>query len=584
MSRPIPSALLAGLFFALLTWLSFPPFGHFWWLAFLAPVPLIACADRRAIEAGPATPAGTEHGRPRRTSVARSLGFVLAVSLGVLPLWLYELQWVIPISAFGYLPMAVIMALFYGVFAWALARVRRRWPRVPLALAAGVVWVGVEFFRGDIACTGFGWMLLGHPLVEVGWLAAPAAVLGAYFVSGLVAAVGGALAAAMAKRYRAAVASIVCIALVWAGAAWLGLLPRLEDGQTTPVTIGVVQTNLAQDNKTFWSPAQRLADMTRFEDLTRSLAGASPRPDLVVWPETMFPGWYLDPVSSQAERDFGIAMNVKDENGNEHRVPSTVFMDRLLALQREIGLPMLVGGVAGDNVRFHEDASGIRDTSDAKYNSALLVERGAVDPHRYDKIELTPFGEVLPYFGSWAWLREWGRDNLGAAGMLFDLTPGRHETVFSLTTADGARYHAVTPICFEATRGRLCRRLVNAAGPGPVVIINLTNDGWFSGFDPARDQHLLAARWRCVELGVPMVRAANTGVSCAIDAGGRVTVRGTSAGEYRVDGTMSAGVGLTNIRTIYRVVGDVVGWASLIATLGLVVTPRRRAVTSPEGA
>jgi apolipoprotein N-acyltransferase len=199
-----------------------------------------------------------------------------------------------------------------------------------------------------------------------------------------------------------------------------------------------------------------------------------------------------------------------------------------------------------------------------------------VDPHRYDKIELTPFGEVLPYLGSWSWLREWGKDNLGAAGMLFDLTPGMHETVFTLRTAAGAEYHAVTPICFEATRARLCRRLVRRAGPGPVVIINLTNDGWFSGFDPAREQHLLAARWRCIELGVPMVRAANTGVSSAIDPRGRVTDRGTSAGDYRVDGTMTAEVVMGTHSTIYSHVGDVFGWASMLATLAFVALPRRR--------
>ena len=574
------AGFLSGLLFAALTFLAFPPFEHLWWLSFLAPVPLIAWAERRAgatarpLWGAAVVASASSRWRPLHCCARRlASSGTLAVSLGVLPLWLYELQWVLPISAFGYVPMAVIMALFSGLFVWALARVRRRCPKIPLAIAAALVWVGVEFFRGDIACTGFGWMLLGHPLVVMPWLAAPAAALGAYFVSGLVGALAGGLVDVLAGRHKAGAISVASVGIVW---ACVSVAAVQKPSEATRATIGVVQTNLAQDNKTYWTPAQRLADMTRFEELTREVAGATPRPDVVVWPETMFPGWYLDPVSSQAEREFGIVLNVKDERGQEEQVPSTVFMDRLLALQRAVGVPMLVGGVAGDNVRFFEDAQGIRDASDARYNSALLVEHGAVDPHRYNKIELTPFGEVLPYLGSWSWLRDWGKKNLGAAGMLFDLAPGTREAVFSVTAPDDAEFQLVTPICFEATRGRLCRRLVRAAGPGPVVIINLTNDGWFSGFDPARGQHLLAARWRCVELGVPMVRAANTGVSCAIDSRGRVTARGTSAGEYRVDGTLTAEVVMGGGRTIYGRIGDVFGWVSMLATLGLVALPRRR--------
>src|SRR5690242_10685725 len=117
MSRPIPAAFISGLLFAALTWLAFPPFESFWWLSFLAPVPLIAFAEGWA-----RLPRGD---RPRR----RGFGLALVVSLGVLPLWLYEMQWVIPISAFGYFPMAAILALFLGAFAWVLATLRRRWPR-----------------------------------------------------------------------------------------------------------------------------------------------------------------------------------------------------------------------------------------------------------------------------------------------------------------------------------------------------------------------------------------------------------------------------------------------------------------------
>lgn len=108
-------------------------------------------------------------------------------------------------------------------------------------------------------------------------------------------------------------------------------------------------------------------------------------------------------------------------------------------------------------------------------------------------------------------------------------------------------------------------------------MINLTNDGWFGWWMPGREHHMLTARWRCLELGVPMVRVANTGISGAFDQRGREISRGVAdpatgrAVLGRGSGTAVIEIPTVSGRTIYTRVGDVGGWGCLAATGGLVV-------------
>jgi apolipoprotein N-acyltransferase len=124
----------------------------------------------------------------------------------------------------------------------------------------------------------------------------------------------------------------------------------------------------------------------------------------------------------------------------------------------------------------------------------------------------------------------------------------------------------VTPICFETTWGTHCRELVGAGGARRAdVLVCLTNDGWFADSDHGREHHLQAARWRCLELATPMLRSANTGVSAAIDADGRVLARGVDgdgAGR-RVDGVLSALVPLPTGTTFYLRHGDLFRWPAM---------------------
>ncbi|MEX2219508.1 MAG: apolipoprotein N-acyltransferase [Phycisphaerales bacterium] len=557
LGRAILRPLLTGLLHAVLMAAAFPPF-NLWPLAFVAPVPLVWAA----VQGWPAVgPRGS-----RLRTVLYALRAPLLVALGVLPLWAYEQQWVVQVSALGYWPFIAVLAAFSGLFVGLMRVLIRRWPRLPLTVSVPLVWTAVEVFRGEVFFDGYPWLLVAHPLIDSPGLALPAAVLGVYFVGLLVAAISGGLSDLLfARPIRpawAAGAAGAC-ALVWLATPLLAPLGPAGPG---PFRIAVIQTNLPQDNKLGWSPEERLEAFRHWVDLTRQAAAASPRPALIVWPETMFPGTYLDP---QAVEEVRRERLVYRDIG----LPMTEFHDALAGVQRELGIPMLVGAQGVDGLRIEvRDDGRVAEDQDAFFNSVFLIRGGRVEDTRYDKMQLTPFGEVMPYISAWPWLEQ-QLLNLGAQGMQFNLQAGSRPRTFQVQGPAGPVILG-TPICFEAIMPAVCRRLARAGDPGPPrALVNLTNDGWFGNFDPAREQHLQNARWRCLELGIPMVRAANTGISAAIDARGRILTRGVEgdARGVRIPGVLLADIQPAPARTIAASVGRLFAWLILGAAAAILL-------------
>jgi apolipoprotein N-acyltransferase len=247
---------------------------------------------------------------------------------------------------------------------------------------------------------------------------------------------------------------------------------------------------------------------------------------------------------------------------------------------------MLVGAIGYDDVQYAREPDGrLRRSETASYNSVFSIVAGRVTG-RYDKVHLTPFGEVMPYISAWPWLEQ-TLLGFAAAGMAFDLSAADEPRVLQVPVARGdpgdfelpdRAYQPVriaTPVCFESTDAALCRRLVNLAENGsgaPFFIVNPTNDGWFGASDAGREHHLQLARWRAVENAVPVVRAANTGISCAIDHRGRVTARGVRTPDgpivdARADGVLVADLHLVGIPTLYSRNGDSFGWSLMALAL-----------------
>ncbi len=348
------------------------------------------------------------------------------------------------------------------------------------AFLNGAAWCGLEWLRG-ILLTGFGWNGLGVALKDQLALVQFAEVIGITGYGFVLMFCGTALfcvvvrlAAELLARRRlrphldlAAAAALVASLFLYG----LGALLR-DPGETVELRARILQLNIPLDEK--WSPDLETRQKVIFDyrDLTRLFVEASPH-DLVLWPETALPGIFSSPWVQ--------------EYLNDHILKGDDF--HLLA-----GL---------------EDAN-IEDTE--IYNTITLMRGDTSSYQMYKKIHLVPFGEFIPLRGRLP-IFEWI-----AGGIIErDFTRGRsHEPL--VLEKDGHEIGLVPLVCFEDTVPRHVRRFLR---PGPQVMVNVTNDGWF--YDSAQSQqHFDNALLRCIEFRRPMVRAANTGVSGFIDDRGSV--------------------------------------------------------------
>ncbi|MBX3365550.1 MAG: apolipoprotein N-acyltransferase [Phycisphaeraceae bacterium] len=482
--------LCAGMLHGACMVLAFPPAGV-WPLVFVAIVPLVWVSSPRVR-------------RPRLTSTL--------VAIGSLPAWMYFMHWTAAISSAGFAPLAVYLSLWPGIFVHGLRRIRRAHPGWSIVPLTAVVWTGLEFLRGEVVFHGFAWFLLGHPTIASPWLSAPGVLGGQYLVSALVAALNGVIvvrasAAMRTERNetssdhgsRAEAFTAVALIVVYAVSAALRLHVRVAE---TPFRIGVVQSNVPQSVRGAWPLEARIADFETLISRTVMLGTDAPTPDVIVWPETMFPGDFFDRGSlaavAQVREKYPVLYDV-----TRH------FAEGVLSAQRGLGVPLIVGTSTYDGLSFERVSQTGTWGFDHRYNSAVLVIEGEIAPDRYDKMRLAPFGEEMPYISAWPWLEQ-RLLAFGASGMTFDLAKGARPVRFAINEVT-----LTTPICFEATVTSLVRRLDGD------VIVNMTNDGWYGAFDGGRRHHELTARWRCVELARPLVRVANTGISGVFDHTGR---------------------------------------------------------------
>lgn len=572
------SPLLGGLLFSLSTYLAFPP-ARLWPLVFVAAAALIWTGCKGAA-------------RPIRTG--------LLAAIGALPLWLAEETWLTNVTPLGYPLLALYLSLWTGLSVWGVAMLRSSGWRLPMFVAAPLVWLAFEVLRGEFVLTGYAWYLASHPLIEVTALALPARLLGAYFVSFLVVAAAGSLVDAAGWSgvpRRVGGYGAAAVALVWAGASFIASRSSADAAPPRSLTVGVVQTNLPQGQKLRWSAAKQAEDFQEYAALTRAVG--LQRADLILWPETMFPGYALNTAAVTAAQQYAEARGA--EPGSPLSRLTHEYAAALLRLQRELGIPMIVGAQARRGVRSVREADGTLDLQDeAEFNSALVLSAGEVLERRYDKVDLTPFGEVIPYVWRWPAVQQRVL-SLGAAGMRFALSPGAEAAGVEVPLSSGLPLGVATPICFEVTRSSLCRGLAydDRGRPRASLIVNLSNDGWFGSerwwlvsSDAKRRQHLQAARWRCMELGIPMVRAVNTGISAYIDSRGRLLPRRVVDGGEGLTRVQAGLIGTVQVNpapgeqplTFFGRVGNIFAWAAMTAGLALCLAGvvRRRVNSLPR--
>ncbi|MBS0538717.1 MAG: apolipoprotein N-acyltransferase [Proteobacteria bacterium] len=265
--------------------------------------------------------------------------------------------------------------------------------------------------------------------------------------------------AAPAAGWRAGIAALAVVGL--AGVAGMSVMAPSDAGPMGPL-VRIVQPNISQ--------AEKMVSADRGTHL-RKLLELSRRPGFeklaaVVWPETAV--------------SFAVQPNSP-------------------------ALPALSGGAPPGGYLLLGAPRAGASIDDGVWNSLLAIDSEAHERAHYDKVHLVPFGEYIPYHKEFPPIG-------GAIGR------GSFEVGDGFTTLNLPGLPPFSPtICYEA----IFPGAVTGPGARPAWLVNVTNDAWF-GTSSGPYQHLTSARLRAVEEGLPMIRAANTGVSAVIDGYGRL--------------------------------------------------------------
>lgn len=376
--------------------------------------------------------------------------------------------WMMPFAVGG---LALFMACYWGVAAAIAVAVPRsilpRWLSAVLALAVA------EWLRGHLL-TGFPWAAVGLAADAMGAAAQLASVTGMTGLTLLLllwAALPAVIWHGWRTERRVPIAALAVLALLPLAELWglwrLAITPTVFAG---PAVVRLVQPNISQDDK--WRSDNAQAIFSTLINLSRGAAG-SQAVSHVIWPESSVPFLLAEDASALAQ----------------------------IADMLQPGSMLVAGAIRRERAADH---------AEPYFTSVMLVDDTGKIAGTYDKWRLVPGGEFLPLESL---LSRIGFRKVVALPESF--TPGKGPSSLQLP---GIGW--VTPlVCYEVI---FPHDLVPRERPD--LLVNVTNDGWF-GRSTGPYQHLSQARMRSIEQGLPLLRAANTGISAVIDPAGRVLAR-----------------------------------------------------------
>ena len=443
------------------------------------------------------------------------------------------------------------MALYFALWGWfagcivpprreAAGRLLSSRHNLWLGAVCAAAWVAQEWLRG-VVFSGFGWNNIGvalHdnlPLIQVADITGAAGLSFLLVLCNVIAVVTVRRFALeiQARKFRPHFDFTLTVALV--GVVFIHGVQALRatPWASIPLRVAAIQPNIPQDEKS--DSGMDEANFAQYRDLSDRAMRASPdqRPQLLIWPEAATP-MYLD------ETHFNF----------------------VTGLATKIDTNFLLGTLDSDDRR-HLD-----------YNIAALIPKGAatideIQTHR--KMHLVPFGEYIPLRHAFPLF----------ARLAGELVPGDFEpgTEYNLLQTQDPPVKIGALICFEDTLGDLTRHFVLN---GAQLLVNVTNDGWFLK-SVESEQHLAISVFRAVENRRPLVRCANTGVTCFIDSKGIVDSSLRSPkGDPFLQGFLRGvvDVPVNAPLTFYARHGEWLSYCSLILALGVIVAhfiKRRRA-------
>ena len=432
--------------------------------------------------------------------------------------------WLLPFAVLG---LPAYLAIYSG---FGLALARMIWPRGPARLIALAVALTIaEWLRGHLL-TGFPWNLYGYALTSPLALAQSASLIGIWGLTFVAVAVFASPAmfaderTDTRRRWLPFAVSLGLLAMLGAYGTWR--LNRTPVGFVDNVRLRIMQPNLAQDEKFNYSAKQRV--MSHYLELSDRSTGPQSTGvrDVthLIWPESAFP--------------FLLT-----------REPDA--MAQIAALLSQ-GTVLITGAVRAPELPPNQKI-------DHAYNSIYVIDHDGTILSVYDKMHLVPFGEYLPLQN---WLERLGLMQLTKLPGGF--ISGERRRNIAIPRAPSAQPFICYEIIFPGEAS-------SNGEPRAGWMINVTNDGWF-GISTGPYQHLQQARLRAIEQGLPLVRAANTGISAVIDPVGRI-VKSLPLG---VEGVMDAPLPRRINAPVYARFGDFGVLVVIGASLIFVIRRRTR--------
>lgn len=447
---------------------------------------------------------------------------------------LVQFNWLSVVSSLGAVLLPMYLGIYWGLFGAFAATLGNPWKsmdakRPPvvealrslrIAFCHGALWAGLEWLRGWVF-TGFGWNGMGVAFHETLAMAQAADLLGVcglamlpvFFQAVLVQSgrrvLGGARDGRKTTRLDFGFAAALVGVVLCYGIVRMALEGR---GENIRLKTLLVQINIPQDAaQVLWSALD--VHLAYEEETTKALEALAEEdakrlqkelgksneggislnwPDWVMWPECALTGR----IYRAADGTWGAWRENQDT----------------IEQVRRAGPFHLIYGVNELEAELAKDGALIPVEKGRAWNSiAVMTPQDQLQTYR--KHHLVIFGETIPFVDSIPLLKKIYEQQAGveyggsfAPGMSFDPLP--------VNTAKGETIGAIPTVCFEDSVPRLTRKFVR---PGPQVIVNVTNDGWFKE-SPAAAQHFANAKFRAIELRRPMLRCANTGVSAAVDS------------------------------------------------------------------
>jgi apolipoprotein N-acyltransferase len=429
--------------------------------------------------------------------------------------------WLMPFAVLG---LPAYLALFPAI-GFALARLiwTKDASRV-IALAAGLT--VSEWLRGHVL-TGFPWNAFGYALTEPLALAQTASLIGLWGLTFLCVAIFASpalLVDGSSRGRRPWIAPLTALLALLAmgifGVVRLSLQPTTT---VAGVKLRIMQPNLQQDVR--FNYAAKAEVMQKYLSLSDRASGPQSTgvrdASILIWPESAFPFFLTREADAMAQ----------------------------IADLLPKGTILITGSVRAPDL-----PPGVKITR--AYNSIYVIDHDGSVISVYDKLHLVPFGEYLPFQD---WMEKLGFVQLTKVQGGF--MAGTRRRPMQLPNAP----RMLPLICYEA----IFPGDVAARDDRPGWIVNLTNDGWF-GISTGPYQHLQQARLRAIEQGLPLVRAANTGISAVIDPSGRIVARLGLGVEGVLDSSLPSAIP----PTIYARSGDIPAAAIVLAALIFVI--RRR--------